>query len=241
MKLTHIFGKPKHVEGVGDIYPIKLKDWDEFETHYQPLFITKKHFQTEDDYPLLDLLVALGLNERKIIDDLEIIFRLSLRVDNVSFTFDGEYYAFIIDETSVIHSGNYDEVRKIIMEQNLLFEPKTYKDQRLQEWANKVLEARRKNAPNVTLEDKISTVAAFNGKHYWDLENYTIYQLESEFARICAIKNYDAQSNFYARDYLDPSKFKLEHFAENLNMFKNPYDDVFKSKDKSKLSSFFNG
>lgn len=233
MSLKHIFGKPKYVESVGNIYPIRLKDWEEFEENCKPLLITKKHFQIEEDFPLLDL-VIFGLRDEQVIKNLEVVFKLALRVKQVTFTYNEEYYCFIINENSIIHSGNYEEVRKIILEQNLLFEPKVYKDPLMQKWAEKVLETRRKNAPNITLEDKISTVAALNGKHYWDLEEYTIYQLEMEFARICAVKNYDAQSHLFARDYVNPADIKLDHFAEKIDMFKNPYDDLFKSKDKLK-------
>ena len=234
MSLKYIFGKPSFIDGVGNIYPVRMKDWDEFEENIRPLLLTKKHFQIEEDVPLLDLIVAVGFQEYIIINNLENIFKIVLRTENVAFVFDEQRYAFIINEESAIHSRNYDEVRKIIMHQNLLFEPKVYKSKVMQEWAEKVLEARRKNAPNITLEEKITTIAAFNGKHYWDLEEYTIYQIEAEFARICAFKNYDTSSHLFARDYVNPADIKLDHFAEKIDLFKNPYDDLFKSKDKLK-------
>jgi hypothetical protein len=233
MKLNHILAKPQLVEDAGYIYPIRLKDWDEFEDNCNPLLITKKHFQIEEDIPLLDLLI-FGINDEQIIGNLETIFKLVLRVEQVSFIYDDERYCFIANENSIIHSQNYEEVRRIILEQNLLFEPKVYKDPLMQKWAEKVLEARRKNAPNITLEDKVSTIAAFNGKHYWDLQEYTIYQIEMEFARICAIKHYDQESHLFGRDYVNPADIKINHFAEKIDMFKNPYDDLFKSKDKLK-------
>lgn len=232
MSLNHIFGKPKYVENVGNIYPVRMRDWGKFEENVRPLLLTKQNFQIEEDIPLLDLIVSLGFQEYTVINNLENIFKIVLRTENVAFVFDEYRYAFVINQESIIHSKNYDEVRKIIMEQNLLFEPKVYKSKMMQEWAEKALEARRKNAPNITLEEKISTIAAFNGKHYWDLEEYTIYQIESEFARICAFKNYDTSSHLFARDYVNPADIKLDHFAEKIDLFKNPYDDLFKTKDK---------
>lgn len=234
MSLNHIFGKPTYIDSVGNIYPVRMKDWDKFEENVRPLLLTKKHFQIEENIPLLDLIVSLGFQEYTVINNLESIFKIVLRTENVVFVFDEQRYAFIINEKSVIHNRNYDEVRKVIMEQNLLFEPKVYKSKMMQEWAEKVLEARKKNAPNITLEEKINTIAAFNGKHYWDLEEYTIYQIEAEFARISAIKHYDTTSHLFARDYVNPADIKLDHFAEKIDLFKNPYDDLFKSKDKLK-------
>ena len=68
------------------------------------------------------------------------------------------------------------------------------------------------------------------GKHYWDLEKYTIYQLKYDFNRICKIKDYESQSMMFANPYADLSKLKMEHFAENIDMYENPYDGLFKER-----------
>jgi hypothetical protein len=38
----------------------------------------------------------------------------------------------------------------------------------------------------------------------------------------------------FANPYADLSKFKMEHFAEKIDMYRNPYDDVFKDKGQMK-------
>jgi hypothetical protein len=84
------------------------------------------------------------------------------------------------------------------------------------------------------MEEMLSTVSVFTGKHYWDLKDYTIYQLRSDFNRICKIEEYRTQSMVFANPYADLSKFKMDHFAEKIDMYKNPYDDVFKDKSTMK-------
>jgi hypothetical protein len=229
MSLANIFQKPIKLEGVGFVHPVKLKDWDEFESNLSPIMLTKNHFGITDEYSLLDILV-LGLNDENLIKSLCNIFDIVLQSDSFTIAVSEDNYFFFNENEQVINSSNYDELRKIILHQNILFEPKIYKNPAMQKWAEKVLKARSKNAPNVTLEDKLSTVSVYTGKHYWDLEEYTIYQLQYDFTRICKIKDYDSQSIMFANPYADMSKVKMEHFAENIDMYENPYDGVFKEK-----------
>jgi hypothetical protein len=234
MSLNYILSKPINVEDVENIYPIQLKDWDEFDECANILLYSRKHFKEDVDYPLLTLIVyAIQENREPIVTALETVFKLCFRTDNVLF-FEDEFtnsFYFAVDNFTV-DVFNYDLVREVIMKQNLLFEPKIYKDPLMQAWANKVLESRSKNATDMSLEDRVSTVAALSGKHYWDLEKYTMYQLSVEFNRICKVKDYEVQTLAFSNPYADTSKMKLNHFAEKVDVFKSPYDDLFKSKDK---------
>jgi hypothetical protein len=235
MSLDYILKKPKFIEGVGTIHPIKIKDWDEFESHVEVLLYSKSHFTNADDYHLLDLLILeLGMNNDRILDSLEKIFAMCLQVDSIEITHDTKSYYFPTGESTFINSHNFDVVRETIMRQNILFEPKVYKNPAMQKWAKKVLDTRSKNSPNVTLEDMLSTVSVVAGKHYWDLENYTIYQLKYDFQRICHIKEYEMKSALMSNPNIDSSKMKIEHFAENINMFVNPWDGIFKEKSSFK-------
>jgi hypothetical protein len=230
--LKYILGKSEYIEGVGEIHPIKLKDYDEFQDCSEPLYYSKNHFQIEQEYFLLDA-VLMGIKDSNILPKLEKLFSLTLK-KAVFFIQEANNYAFVIDDKHFISIHNYDKVREVILKQNLLFEPKVYKDPLVQQWAMKVLEAKSKNSVKMEFEDMISTVATFSGKHYWDLAEYTIYQIKSEFYRISKMKGYDTSVAFRCVG----ADIPLDPFAENIDMFKNPYDDVFKSKDKlNKLDS----
>lgn len=242
MSLNNILGKPTEVNGFGNIYPVKLKDWDEFEENLNPIILSKGHLllNIEDDIPLLDRLI-LGLQDDKVINALCKVFNIITYSKSYSLYTGENTYEFRNENNQIINSKTYELIRPIILRQNILFEPKIYKNPAVAQWAAKVLEARAKNAPNVTLEDKLSTVSIMTGKHYWDLEEYTMFQLSYEFNRICKIKNYETQSLMFVNPYADLSKFKLEHFAENVDMYEDPYKDIFKSKDQLKISKAIQG
>lgn len=231
MSLSNIFQKPSKIKDLGFVYPVKLRDWDEFEENVTPLMYSKNHLPTEEDIPLLDRLI-FGLGDPKIIESLLKVFNIVFRCKGFTIVSDESVYGFLNENKQIIHTQNYEEIRQIILHQNILFEPKIYKTPALQKWAEKVLKARGKNSPNVTIEDMLSTVSVMSGKHYWDLEEYTIYQLRYDFNRICKIKNFESQSMMLANPYADMSKMKYEHFAENFDMYENPYDGLFKEKSK---------
>jgi hypothetical protein len=234
MSINNLFGEPFFIEGIGNVYPIRLIDWEKFESVIPVILQSEKHFETNGEFPLLDILIR-GISDEVIVKSLEIIFQLALRNEDVKFVvYDFDKYKFQIDDEYSITVDNFPLIRNVIMQQNILFEPKIYKNKEVQRWAEKVLAARGKNAPNITIEEMISTVSVFTGKHYWDLKDYTIYQLKSDFNRICKIEEYRTQSMVFANPYADLSKFKMDHFAEKIDMYKNPYDDVFKDKSTMK-------
>jgi hypothetical protein len=236
MTLDNILNKSIFVENFGNIYPVKLKNWDEFELNLNPVILGKDHIplNIEDDFPLLDRLFALGRQDENVFMNLCKVFNIIAQSQKFQLLVGEQDYVFVNENNQIINRENYDGIRQIILQQNILFEPKIYKNPTIKKWAEKVLASRGKNAPNVTLEDKLSTVSVFSGKHYWELADYTMYQLNYDFNRICKVKNYDTQSMMFANPYADLSKFKLEHFAENINMYENPYDGIF--KETSSLS-----
>lgn len=75
----------------------------------------------------------------------------------------------------------------------------------------------------------ITTIAAFSGEHYWDILKYTIYQLQSEFKRINKLKDYDFRVAFAC---VTGDSSKIGHYAEYLDSFRNPNDELFVLKDK---------
>lgn len=242
--LSNIFQKPKAIPSVGEIYPVLMKDYDEFMDNANVISYTYDHFNLEEIAPmlgvlseelkLLDLITLVSKETNtyeQTFDNLCKVFSIILR-KKVDFTFGHTGVCFFDNKGFLIDRDNYDEIRSIIMKQNLIFSQKIYKSRLVQEWANKVLEARAKNAIDITIEDMITTIAVVSGKHYWDLENYTYYQIKAEFARIGKDKAYHTN---VAYQCAGAEKITIEHYAENTDIFKNPFDDVFKSSENSKL------
>jgi len=98
----------------------------------------------------------------------------------------------------------------------------------MNDWAQKALKAKQKNASKILMEDIITTVSVGTGKNYSDLENYTIYQIYSDFYRLRKMVEYDTNVQFKCVG----ADLKLDDYAEDLDIFHNPYDDLFVSSDK---------
>jgi len=233
MSVKNILGKPKFITGVGYIYPIKVKDYEEFTDYAKILYVSKKHFESvPEDYKLLDLIIfnCVHLGYKNQDDFIRNVSRLFEIVTNeeVSFFYDSKSYGFMIGKDGLIDSKNYEDIRSILMNQNIIFEQKVYKTKIMNEWAEKVMKVKQKNAPNITFEDIISTVSVGCSKNYWDLENYTIYQLYSDYYRFRKIQDYETSVQFKCVG----GDIKLSDYSENLDLYHNPYDDLFISQDK---------
>lgn len=227
--VKYILAKHDFIDGIGNVFPIKVSDYDEFIECSSILNIRKEHFSADaQTYQLLDLLI-FGIGEKeKTVDYLETLFRLVIKKD-VQFIENHEKYAFIIDEDHFITNSNYDILRQTIMKQNLMFEQKIYKDPLVAEWAQKVLKQRAKGGVTITIEDMISTVSVVTGKSYNEIAEMTIYQLNADFKRVTKDKDYNVAISMKCAG---ADKVNVNYFAEEINMFKNPYDDLFVSTSK---------
>ncbi|MGP7815558.1 hypothetical protein ACTXGU_00190 [Niallia sp. 01092] len=238
MLLNNIFNRPAVVEGVGEIYPIQLKDWDEFESYLSVLVLSKSNFPTEDEsIPLLDRILFYISNNPDELEKLINLFNLTTRSSSFNL-YSLETYFFRDDDGKLITSLNYEEFRKVVLHQNVILEPRIFKDPRVAEWAEKALKLKNKDAANITLEDMISTVSVVKCKDYDVLEKYTMYQLKTDFQRINQIKSYDATANLLGNPYA-ASEVKLNHFAEYLDLYADPYKDVFKKSSSSNINQAF--
>lgn len=224
--VKYILGHPDFIETIGNVYPVKVKDYDLFNECSNVLYITNQHFESGDNYKLLDLLILL--ENGKFIPQLEQLFSLVTR-EKVVFVCDESSYLFVINEKYAINQDNYPLIRKVVMTQNLLFEQKVYKDKLVQEWANKVLEARSKNGVKITIVDMISTISAFTGKSYEQIGEQTIFQMQADFKRINQMKQYDSEVSFKCAG---AEKVNINHFAGYINLFESPYDNLFVSSNK---------
>lgn len=229
--LKYIFAQPDYINGIGNIYPVKLKDYDKFRECSRFLYISKNHFGNID-CPLLVLLFMsakqLGISIDDLIKNLSELFSLVTHTD-VKFISNTEVEGFILNYTNIIYIHNYDELRNIIMKQNLMFEQKIYKNKLIQEWAEKVIKSKQHNSANITIEDLVTTVKVYEGISYKEIMNYTIYQLYADFYRISKLEKFQQDSLFAT---VSSKSIDITHFAEKINMFYNPYDDLFVDSNK---------
>lgn len=225
--LKSILGLPTSVDDVGKVYPIQVKDYEDFQECSYPLYYSKAHFKNTDQFSLLDLIVY-GLRDENITKALERLFSLILKKE-VFFVSTEDQYGFLIDEEHAINGSNYDLVRQTIMKQNIMHEQKVYENPLVQQWAEKVMAARAKNSSNLTLEDMITTVSVYKGLSYEEISEMTYYQLYADFNRIGKFKGYDTSIQMICAGAKD---VKIESYTDPLDLHKSPYDDLFVSSGK---------
>jgi putative component of toxin-antitoxin plasmid stabilization module len=231
--LDYYLGKPDYLDCIGYVYPIKIENYEKFQDCCRLLYISR-HNYPECDYPLLDLVLAsaksINMKEVEVIEKLQQLFILALRKE-VKFKYSDDYYLFMTEDGHAVNKYNYDCIRKTIMQQNLMFEPKVYKNKLVQEWAEKVMEARAKNGVQTSIEDMCSTVVVFKGIHPYEIGQYSIYQLFADYYRIRYLKGFDVS---VSAKCAGSEKTVIEDFAKEIDLLKNPYDDLFVEKDKLK-------
>lgn len=236
-QLKEILNRPEYVENIGLVYPITIKDYDDFQKPSKLLLYSKDHFRDVQKgidveislYECIALMILQEENYQPYVNDLIRLFELTLHKE-VEFNYDAfEFY--IKDTNFIINKNTYGQYRDVVMRQNLIFSPKVYKNKFTQMIAEKVLMSKSKNSLDISFEDKISTVVTMSHKTFSDIENWSIYQLENVFQRILQLINYQNSMLFKTVSSEVPNP---THFAEKIDLHINPYDGLF--KDKSKLN-----
>jgi len=251
MSLNYLLAQPDCVEDKINpnnsilIYPIKLKYYEEFSKYAGILYLSKNHFDENfRHFDLLELLFIshqdLGFTIDSFIDNFCKLFNF-VTLRDVSFSEQDSGFIFYDDiynenenikVKKVINQSNYEQLRDVIMRQNLIIEKKIYKTKLMTEWVEKAMRAKQKTAAKITLEDVVSTISVGCGKHYWELEDYTIYQIYSDFYRLGKIIEHDITVQFKCSQNYDPTSISIENYSESLDLYHNPYDDLFVSSDK---------
>ena len=243
-ELDNLFGKPKFIDGIGDIHPIKMSQWSEFSLFSQVISLRREQFyDAPKDMKLLDCLFAeIAKNDRRILPSLIWMFANTLKTENITHGFneDKQEFVFVVGAEGEINRDNYDIFRATVMEQNLLLEPKVYPNKITQEWAEKALAFKAKSNKGITMtmEDKITTLASYERKDPEIYLDYTIYKFEAMFQRMCHMKDFDSQSILLANPYAAEAVSKsLGHYAQSINLRKSPYDEVFEKESKNSLTN----
>jgi hypothetical protein len=230
--VKYIFAEPEVVDGIS-IYPIHMRHYDEFMNVANILTISYDNFDVESikkalnggTLPLFDLIMLNYEQQKQLHVVIELFKKIFTFVCKQKIEYDEKLNIFLLEGTDLaIDRDNYDEIREIILRQNLIFTPPVYKNKLVQEWAELALQARAQSSLKITIEDMITTIVACNGMDINVLADYTIYQIKSIFQRVLKLKNYDATVLFKTVD----GKINIDHFAEEIDMFKSPYDGIIK-------------
>lgn len=196
--------QPEEVAGIGYIYPISVLEWEQFSLLAQRFLMIgydhiKYRLQLKEEIKLMDFLIALCLNSEdeavriKNLEDFKTLIEMTVR-KSVRFMYDkvSKEWFFFLDEEGDEHQinrHNFDDYRKIVMRQNLLFEPLVAPNPMAQQVIDDAIMRMNKKGSPVDLESMIALVSVVRGLTPDLLAGYSYYQLRADFEVAQRIEN----------------------------------------------------
>lgn len=252
--LKDYLGMSDEVKGV-KLFPVKVLQWEEF-LEVAQLFLPhgydflKHRLKASPEVKLFDFLIAIIMDEiitsnngsHSLLLDfqklLEIITRQKVTGQVNLKTCD---LWFELEDGTRIDRDNYDEIRQVVMRQNLIFEPIIAPDEYSQKLIDNAIAVLSKKGTPSDLEAMICAVCNCKGVSASEMENYTYYQLRADFEMSQRL-DYSRAIHVYRSQgaTIDPP-----NIAEELSIHENPYgrERLFKRsdrKDDERLQSMMN-
>lgn len=226
-----IFNLPRIVKGVGEVYPVLLKDYMNFMQVAWILKYNKKHTYTEDEE--ISTLEAIlfkdfSCSELKDINGNDAVkykaycIKCLIEIvckDIVEVNFQDKCFYIGKTKEKCVNEFNYDVFRKVVMEQNLIQEEKFYKSKIVAKKMADAREVRSRKQGNIQFEDIISTIKNFSGVSYKEIYKQSYYQTITDFSRIRNIKEHDLTVLFASQ--FGTKQVKIVDFSCNLELMKD--------------------
>jgi len=206
------FGKPITYKGLS-IYPVKMKDADEFYEAVQCLLLPKNDFQQPEIVRMSYLLFLLTMAQNEdgyiLLEKLIALYRLVFKTEDIQISINEKGMVLITVNGISLHERDFDKIKTLISEQNLIdledefIDPDTKKA--IQEARAFMTKRKTKQAD---LEQQIIAYHCKSGLPYHEIEQLTLYQFHKGLIRMDYMVSSDAILN--AR-YSGMVEFKNEH------------------------------
>lgn len=193
------FGKPIKYKGL-NIYPVKMKDADEFYDAVHCLLLPKNDFEQPEIIRMSYFLFLLAMSQNdgghEILEKLISLYRLVFKTEDVQISMNEKGMAFMIVNGTSLHERDFDKIKTFISEQNLIdlddefIDPGTKKA--IQE--ARAFMAKRKTK-QADLEQQIIAYHCKSGLPYHEIEHLTLYQFHKGLIRMDYMISSDAILN----------------------------------------------
>ena len=231
---------PEKIEGVGSIHPVSILEWEEFYELAQQFLLFSydylKYRLNLTNIKMFDFLIAILFQSTESderverLTDLQRLFEIVFKEPVNSFfnPATGEWL-MKVGETGAIHKNNFDQVKSIILRQNLLYEPLTVQDENAQKFINEHFERLSRKGEPPELESMLAYVSLYKGVTPEQFQTYTYYQLRVDFEVAQKMDN-----NLYIHMYrTQGAKAEPCHVTGKLDVHESPYsiDKIFNKVD----------
>lgn len=215
IKLKLLAGLPIEVEGVGEVYPLTLKEIAEIGDQTYTEYLGCICFDLEDlegfeevkeieGISTLDIIISNCIQseafKNKVINSLSLFFREDVFLFEEKIN-GNEFCLFHIgnlEDQRFIHRDNFEIIKDILKQQNNMVKNKEEEYNPANETARRLIEKIKKNRQNtskpkqnIDLHSIISGVAWKSHIGINDVWDLTIYQLYDAFYRLDIVDNYD--------------------------------------------------
>lgn len=229
--------------------PVRLMDWEKFiPVAYEMLRLNnellRKRLKLDESVLLYDYVIdyMIKMSEERFGQEgsfalvlISSVFSLCYRlpVEPMLQKKDGEVnLVFKIgdNDEDLITRDNYEEIRAMIMEQNLIFEPIIAPNKKSQDIIDKAIERKRGSGSNV--ETNIESMIILVSKSRPVTEDYTYYQLQADYEMVLRLEQSRAIPTYRAVGAdIDPIEL-----GAILSIHEDPYsfEKMFRKNDRSK-------
>lgn len=229
--------------------PVRLVDWEKFiPVAYEMLRLNnellRKRLKLDESILLYDYVMdyMIKMAEERFGQEgsfalvlISMMFSLCYRlpVEPMVQKKDGEVsIVFKIgdNDEDLITRHNYEEIRTVIMEQNLIFDPIVAPNKKSQDIIDKAIERKKSMGGNV--ETNIESMIILVSKSRPVTEDYTYYQLQADYEMVLRLEQSRAIPTYRAVGAdIDPIEL-----GAILSIHEDPYsvDKMFKRNDRGK-------
>ena len=229
--------------------PVRLMDWEKFiPVAYEMLRLNnellRKRLKLDESILLYDYVLEymIKMSEERFGQEgsfalvlISSVFSLCYRlpVEPMLQKKDGDVnLVFKIgdNDEDLITRDNYEEIRAMIMEQNLIFEPIIAPNKKSQDIIDKAIERKRSSGSNV--ETNLESMIILVSKSRPITEDYTYYQLQADYEMVLRLEQSRAIPTYRAVGAdIDPIEL-----GAMLSIHEDPYsfEKMFRKNDRSK-------
>lgn len=229
--------------------PVRLMDWEKFiPVAYEMLRLNnellRKRLKLDESVLLYDYVLdyMIKMSEERFGQEgsfalvlISSVFSLCYRlpVEPMLQKKDGDVnLVFKIgdNDEDLITRDNYEEIRAMIMEQNLIFEPIIAPNKKSQDIIDKAIERKRSSGSNV--ETNLESMIILVSKSRPITEDYTYYQLQADYEMVLRLEQSRAIPTYRAVGAdIDPIEL-----GAILSIHEDPYsfEKMFRKNDRSK-------
>lgn len=243
--LKDYLGQFEEVDGI-KLYPVRVLDWEEFQPLSSKFLLYGYDFldyrlYADEDTTLFDLMVSIisndilnGSKEKHIVlTEFERMFSIITReechmmVNNKK----GKWWLEFVEngEKKIIDSDNFDDIRDVVMRQNLIHEPLIVEDELSQKIIDDGIRALSSGGRSSDLESMIAYVCNLKGINASEMIEYSYYRLRCDVEMWQRIETNRAIHIYRSQG----AKVNTVNEFKEFECHKNPYSwDALFEKDK---------